>query len=68
MVRLGPLGSAGVEVWNEETSVVEINLGQMVLEVERVAGGRCQVGLSPNPGGRVHYPEEILALVKEMYK
>jgi len=48
--------------------VVEINLGQMVYEVERIAGGRCNVRLSPNAGGRVHYPEEILAVVKEMYK
>jgi len=47
--------------------VPEINLGQMVLEVERVAGGRCDVKLIPNAGGRVHTPEEIFAIVKEMY-
>jgi 2-oxoglutarate ferredoxin oxidoreductase subunit alpha len=48
--------------------VVEINLGQMVLEVERVAAGKCKVALSPNAGGRVHEPEEILAVVEEILK
>ncbi|MFC2084065.1 2-oxoacid:acceptor oxidoreductase subunit alpha [Bacteroidota bacterium] len=48
--------------------VAEINLGQMVYEVERVAGGRCKVLLSPNAGGRVHEPEEILTLVEEILK
>ncbi len=48
--------------------VVEINLGQMVYEVERVAHGRCKVVLSPCAGGRVHEPEEILAAVGEILK
>jgi len=48
--------------------VVEVNLGQMVLEVERVVSGKCKVALCPNPGGRVHYPEEILNMVKETLK
>ena len=48
--------------------VAEINLGQMVLEVERVVAGKCKVALSPNAGGRVHEPEEILATVKEILK
>jgi 2-oxoglutarate ferredoxin oxidoreductase subunit alpha len=48
--------------------VVEINLGQMVYEVERVVCGRCKVALSPNAGGRVHEPEEILAIVEEISK
>jgi 2-oxoglutarate ferredoxin oxidoreductase subunit alpha len=46
--------------------VVEINMGQMVREVERVAGGRCKVLLAPNPGGRVHMPEEVLSVVEEI--
>ena len=48
--------------------VAEINMGQMVYEVERVAGGKCKVALSPNPGGRVHEPEEILKIVEEILK
>ncbi len=48
--------------------VAEINLGQMVYEVERVVAGKCKVKLVPNPGGRVHEPEEILAAVKEVLK
>jgi 2-oxoglutarate ferredoxin oxidoreductase subunit alpha len=49
-------------------TVAEINLGQMVYEVERVVAGKCKVALSPNPGGRVHEPEEILATVEELLK
>lgn len=48
--------------------VVEINLGQMVLEVERIVSGKCKVALSPNPGGRMHEPEEIIATMKEIMK
>ncbi len=48
--------------------VVEINLGQIVLEVERIAGKYCHVALAPNPGGRVHEPEEILAIAREVLK
>ncbi len=48
--------------------VAEINMGQMVYEVERVVSGKCKVALSPNPGGRVHEPEEILQIVEEILK
>jgi 2-oxoglutarate ferredoxin oxidoreductase subunit alpha len=48
--------------------VAEINLGQMVYEVERVVRGKCKVILSPNAGGRVHEPEEILEYVEEVLK
>ena len=48
--------------------VVEINLGQMKYEVERVVGGRCIVELVPNAGGRVHEPEEIIEKVGEVIK
>ncbi|MFH1418697.1 MAG: 2-oxoacid:acceptor oxidoreductase subunit alpha [Planctomycetota bacterium] len=39
--------------------VPEINLGQMVLEVERCAGGQAQTVLVPHPGGGVHDPKDI---------
>jgi 2-oxoglutarate ferredoxin oxidoreductase subunit alpha len=40
--------------------VPEINLGQMVLEVERVAAGKAPAILVPHAGGGVHDPEDIL--------
>jgi 2-oxoglutarate ferredoxin oxidoreductase subunit alpha len=45
--------------------VAELNLGQMSLEVERVAAGRAPVCLVPHAGGTVHKPEEILAAIEE---
>jgi len=45
--------------------VPEINLGQMVIEVERAAAGRCQVVSIPHPGGTVHNPETILKAIVE---
>lgn len=41
--------------------VAEINLGQMVLEVERCVGQRVPIVFLPHAGGHVHQPEEILA-------
>ena len=45
--------------------VPELNLGQMVLEVERMAGGRCKTVPVPHVGGTVHNPEVILAKIVE---
>jgi len=39
--------------------VPEINLGQMVLEVERCAGGKATTTCVPHAGGGVHNPEDI---------
>ena len=39
--------------------VPELNYGQMVLEVERAAAGRCPAVLVPHGGGEVHDPEVI---------
>jgi 2-oxoglutarate ferredoxin oxidoreductase subunit alpha len=39
--------------------VPEINLGQMVLEVERCAGGKAAAIAVPHAGGGVHDPEAI---------
>jgi len=44
--------------------VPEINLGQVVLEVERCAGGKADTHLLSNPGGHVHLPEEILQAIE----
>ncbi len=46
----------------------EINMGQMVLELERCAAGRCLVKLVPHPGGGIHGPGDILAAMRESLK
>ena len=45
--------------------VPELNLGQMVLEVERLANGRCRTIPVPHVGGTVHDPSEILKKIQE---
>ena len=45
--------------------VPELNLGQMVREVERCAGGKAKTLLVPHAGGSVHHPEDILAAIQE---
>ena len=45
--------------------VPELNLGQMVREVERCAGGKARTLLVPHAGGSVHHPEDILAAIQE---
>ncbi len=45
--------------------VPEINLGQVVLEVERCAGGKCRTILVPHAGGWVHNPNDILKAIEE---
>jgi 2-oxoglutarate ferredoxin oxidoreductase subunit alpha len=44
--------------------VPEINYGQIVLEVERCAGGKAKTILVPNMGGHVHHPETILEAIR----
>ncbi len=47
---------------------VEINYGQIALEVERCAKGRCKTLLVPHGGGWVHNPDDILNAIKEGLK
>lgn len=42
----------------------ELNMGQVVIELERCAAGRCQVISVPHAGGTVHDPAEILAAIE----
>ncbi len=44
--------------------VPELNMGQVVLEVERVTGGRTRVIRVPHAGGTVHKPEQILEAIR----
>ncbi len=45
--------------------VPELNMGQMVLEVERAVAGRTKVVSVPHAGGTVHDPELILSKIVE---
>jgi 2-oxoglutarate ferredoxin oxidoreductase subunit alpha len=45
--------------------VVEMNYGQIVHEVERLAGDRARTVLIPHGGGTVHDPEAILKIIRE---
>lgn len=45
--------------------VPELNLGQVVREVERCVGGRCNVISVPHAGGTVHKPEQILEAIRK---
>ena len=46
----------------------EINMGQMVLELERCAGGRCPVRLVAHAGGSIIRPASILKAVEDVVK
>jgi 2-oxoglutarate ferredoxin oxidoreductase subunit alpha len=46
--------------------VPELNLGQMVLEVERVVAGKAKVVGLGHAGGTVHEPEAILGAIREL--
>lgn len=48
--------------------VPELNLGQMVLEVERLAGGLVKTIHVPHAGGTVHNPKEIYAAIMQSVK
>jgi len=45
--------------------VVELNFGQMSLEVERCAAGRVPTILVPHAGGDIHDPKDICEAIKE---
>jgi 2-oxoglutarate ferredoxin oxidoreductase subunit alpha len=46
--------------------VVEINFGQIKLEVERCARGNTDVALAPHAGGEIHDPNRILDVISEV--
>ncbi|MGD8628689.1 MAG: 2-oxoacid:acceptor oxidoreductase subunit alpha [bacterium] len=47
---------------------VELNMGQIALEVERCAAGKAGCYLVPHAGGDVHKPEVIAEAIKEAAK
>ena len=48
--------------------MVELNYGQMFLEMDRFANAHCQTSLCGSPCGEVHEPEEILTKILEAAK
>lgn len=46
--------------------VAEMNLGQMVLEVERVCKGKVKIETVNKVNGEIIYPEEIIAKIEEV--
>ena len=48
--------------------VPEMNIGKLVLEVQRAAGGRAAVVGLPRLGGALHTPEEIEAAIMDAVK
>jgi 2-oxoglutarate ferredoxin oxidoreductase subunit alpha len=46
--------------------VPELNMGQIVLEVERAVAGKTKVISVPHAGGTVHEPDEILRKIMEV--
>ena len=48
--------------------MVELNYGQMFLEMDRFANAHCKTALVGSPGGEVHEPEEIFNAIKEIAK
>ena len=48
--------------------VPELNMGQIVLEVERFAAGRAKAVSIPHAGGAVHDPKEIATVIEEAVK
>lgn len=46
--------------------VPELNLGQIVLEVERSVAGKAPVKLVPHAGGGIHQPGTVLAAIEEV--
>ncbi len=46
---------------------VEINLGQIHLEVERCAGGDAPAVLAGHPGGTIIPPDDVVKLLKEAF-
>ena len=48
--------------------VAELNYGQMTLEVERIAAGRCRVHHIGKVNGTILKPREIVRAIQEVAK
>jgi pyruvate/2-oxoacid:ferredoxin oxidoreductase alpha subunit len=48
--------------------MVEMNLGQVYREMDRMVRGKCETYLAGHAGGTVHNPDEIYKVIKEAVK
>jgi len=48
--------------------MVEMNYGQVFLEMDRCAAGKCQTRLVGHAGGTVHKPDDVYKAIKESVK
>ncbi len=48
--------------------MVELNYGQMYIEMDRFANAHCKTALVGSPCGEVHEPEEIFTAIQEVAK
>ena len=48
--------------------MVEMNYGQVFLEMNRCTGGKCETYLVGHAGGTVHNPEDVYNTIKEAVK
>jgi len=48
--------------------MVEMNYGQVFLEMDRIVAGKCRTALVGHAGGTVHKPEDIYKVIKESVK
>jgi 2-oxoglutarate ferredoxin oxidoreductase subunit alpha len=68
LITVWPFAEERIRELSEQARVFvvpEINYGQIVLEVERCAGGRARTVLVPHMGGEVHSPDTILQAIRE---
>lgn len=71
MITLWPFPEKQIRKLAEKVKafvVPEINCGQIVLEVERCAGGKAVTRKVSHCGGGVHNPEDIYKVIKEVLK
>lgn len=69
LITLWPFPDEAVRQLAERADAIvvpEMNMGKIVREVERAAGGRAKVTSCPKPGVELHAPEEIEEAVKKV--
>ncbi len=69
LITVWPFPEAAVRILAEKVKAlvtVEINLGQIHLEVERCAGGKAPAILVGHPGGAIIPPERVIELLKDI--
>jgi len=47
---------------------VEMNIGKYTREVERLCCAKCRTAVATKNRGLVHFPEEVYAVIKEVWR